>query len=61
MVVGWFRDVIRESLAGLYNKQMDLSFRWGMGWFIVSEIFFLYSFFGALFLYKNVYHTLVRR
>jgi cytochrome c oxidase subunit 3 len=49
MVYGWFRDVVRESLAGLYNKQMDMSFRWGMAWFIVSEIFFFLAFFGALF------------
>lgn len=49
MVVGWFRDVIQESLAGLYSKQMDMSFRWGMAWFIVSEIFFFIAFFGALF------------
>lgn len=49
MIYGWFRDVIHENLAGLYSKQMDMSFRWGMAWFIVSEIFFFIAFFGALF------------
>lgn len=49
MMYGWFRDVIHENLSGLYSKQMDMSFRWGMAWFIVSEIFFFAAFFGALF------------
>lgn len=48
MMFGWFRTVIRESEAGLYNEQVDRSFRWGMIWFIVSEIFFFGAFFGAL-------------
>ena len=45
----WFADVIRESVAGLYNKQVDGSFRLGMVWFILSEVFFFAAFFGALF------------
>ncbi len=45
----WFADVIRESVAGLYNKQVDSSFRLGMVWFILSEVFFFAAFFGALF------------
>lgn len=49
MMFGWFHDVITENLAGLYSKQMDMSFRWGMAWFIVSEVFFFIAFFGALF------------
>jgi len=49
MFVGWFADVIGESLAGNYNKQVDVSFRWGMGWFIFSEAMFFAAFFGALF------------
>jgi cytochrome c oxidase subunit 3 len=48
MMFGWFRTVIHESEAGLYNEQVDRSFRWGMIWFIVSEIFFFAAFFGAL-------------
>ena len=49
MVFGWFGDVIHESLSGLYNEQVDRSFRWGMGWFIFSEVCFFACFFGALF------------
>lgn len=49
MLVGWFRDVIRESLGGLYSDQMDRSFRQGMSWFIFSEVMFFAAFFGALF------------
>ena len=45
----WFGDVIRESLAGHYNKQVDVSFRMGMIWFIFSEVMFFAAFFGALF------------
>lgn len=46
---GWFGHVIRESLQGLHSKQMDTTYRWGMLWFIVSEIFLFGIFFGALF------------
>ena len=49
MFSGWFADVIGESLAGKYNKQVDVSFRWGMSWFIFSEVMFFAAFFGALF------------
>lgn len=49
MLVGWFRDVIRESMTGLYSSQMDRSFRQGMSWFIFSEVMFFAAFFGALF------------
>jgi len=49
MFAGWFSDVIDESLAGNYNSQVDISFRWGMGWFIFSEVMFFAAFFGALY------------
>ncbi|MFC4528952.1 cytochrome c oxidase subunit 3 [Dyella halodurans] len=49
MFFGWFRSVIRESLAGNYNSQVDRSFRMGMMWFIFSEVMFFGAFFGALF------------
>lgn len=49
LFAGWFSDVISESLAGNYNKQVDISFRWGMSWFIFSEVMFFAAFFGALF------------
>ncbi len=49
MVFGWFGEVIRESERGVYNEQVDSSFRLGMAWFIFSEIMFFACFFGALF------------
>ncbi len=49
MLFGWFGNVIEESRKGLYSDQMDRSFRWGMGWFIFSEVMFFSAFFGALF------------
>ncbi len=49
MLFGWFGSVIRESVSGLYNKQVDASFRMGMVWFIFSEVMFFAAFFGALF------------
>jgi len=48
-MVGWFGAVIKESEAGLHSTQMDRTYRWGMLWFIVSEIFLFGIFFGALF------------
>nr|WP_300309323.1 cytochrome c oxidase subunit 3 [Halomonas sp.] len=50
----WFRDVIRESMAGRNDAQMDRSYRWGMGWFIFSEVMFFAAFFGALFYVRNL-------
>lgn len=49
MFFGWFGKVIDESEGGKYNAQVDLSFRWGMAWFILSEVMFFAAFFGALF------------
>lgn len=49
MLVGWFGTVIRESEKGKYNDEVDISFRWGMSWFIFSEVMFFGVFFGALF------------
>lgn len=49
MMVGWFGQVIRESEAGTYGPQEDISFRMGMMWFILSEVMFFAAFFGALF------------
>ena len=49
MLFGWFGRVIDESEHGRYNKQVDVSFRWGMSWFIFSEVMFFAAFFGALF------------
>src|SRR5262245_55260121 len=49
MIVGWITTVAHESEGGRYNKQVDVSFRWGMSWFIFSEVMFFAAFFGALF------------
>jgi len=49
MVVGWFGDVVREGLTGLYSDQVDRSLRWGMIFFIFSEVMLFAAFFGALF------------
>ena len=54
MLFGWFSTVIKESEAGTYNGQVDVSFRWGMAWFIFSEVMFFAAFFGALF-YARIY------
>lgn len=53
MMVGWFSAVIGESQGGLYSAQTDRTFRWGMLWFIFSEIMFFAGFFGALFYARN--------
>jgi cytochrome c oxidase subunit III len=49
MLFGWFGTVIHESEGGKFNQQVDVSFRWGMSWFIFSEVMFFAAFFGALF------------
>jgi cytochrome c oxidase subunit 3 len=54
MVTGWFAEVIGESQRGLYNDQVDKSFRQGMFWFIFSEVMFFAAFFGALFYARNM-------
>jgi cytochrome c oxidase subunit III len=49
LFVGWFRTVIDENQRGIYNLEVDRSFRMGMIWFIMSEVLFFAVFFGALF------------
>jgi cytochrome c oxidase subunit 3 len=49
LFIGWFGVVIGENQAGIYNLQVDRSFRMGMMWFIFSEVMFFAAFFGALF------------
>jgi cytochrome c oxidase subunit III len=53
MMFGWFSLVINESMHGLHSEQMDRTYRWGMAWFIVSELAFFTLFFGALFYARN--------
>src|SRR4051812_14986249 len=40
MFIGWFSTVIGENQHGIYNMQVDRSFRMGMMWFIFSEVMF---------------------
>ncbi|MDH0749359.1 cytochrome c oxidase subunit 3 [Pseudomonas sp. GD03842] len=54
MMFGWFGAVVREGRAGLYSAQLNRSFRWGMGWFIFSEVMFFVAFFGALFYVRHI-------
>jgi len=54
MMFGWFGVVIDESMRGLHSDQMDRTYRWGMAWFIVSEVAFFYSFFGAYCMLGNL-------
>jgi cytochrome c oxidase subunit 3 len=55
VIYGWFGTVILENRQGLLdNPQVDRSFRWGMCWFIFSEVMFFGAFFGALFYVRVV-------
>lgn len=54
MMYGWFSAVIHESQQGLYSNLLDRSFRWGMVWFIFSEVAFFATFFGALFYARHL-------
>ena len=54
MLYGWFGMVIEESLAGKLEGQVDKSFRWGMVWFIFSEVMFFAGFFAALFYARHI-------
>jgi cytochrome c oxidase subunit 3 len=55
MIYGWFGLVVQENRAGLLqDKQVDRSFRWGMCWFIFSEVMFFGAFFSALFYVRVV-------
>ena len=54
MLVGWFGTVISENQRGIYNRQVGISFRMGMFWFIFSEVMFFAAFFGTLFYARNM-------
>ena len=49
----WFRQVVKEHLAGLDSNQLKTSYVYGMAWFIFSEVMFFAAFFGALFYVRN--------
>lgn len=53
MLFGWFGTVASESESGKYDAQVDKSFRWGMSWFIFTEVMFFCAFFGALYYMRN--------
>ena len=59
MLGGWFGTVIRENEAGLTDGAVDTSFRWGMVWFIFSEVMFFASFFGALYYARSIAQPLL--
>nr|YP_009050445.1 cytochrome c oxidase subunit III [Paraglypturus tonganus (nomen nudum)]AIG22700.1 cytochrome c oxidase subunit III [Paraglypturus tonganus (nomen nudum)] len=49
-MVQWWRDVTREgTYQGLHTSVVMKGLRWGMILFIVSEVFFFFSFFWAFF------------
>ncbi|MFJ1300101.1 cytochrome c oxidase subunit 3 [Pseudomonadota bacterium AL_CKDN230030165-1A_HGKHYDSX7] len=50
----WFGDAIAESERGLNSKRIDASYRWGMSWFIFSEVMFFAGFFGALWYVRTI-------
>src|ERR1700688_3449157 len=54
LFIFWFHTVIAENQKGMYNMQVDRSFRMGMMWFIFSEVMFFAAFFGALFYARNL-------
>jgi cytochrome c oxidase subunit III len=54
VLFGWFGKIIGESEGGSYQKWEDKSFRYGMVWFIASEVAFFAAFFGALFYVRNL-------
>jgi cytochrome c oxidase subunit 3 len=49
IIYRWIRGVALESESGAYNAQVDRTYRWGMSWFIFSEVMFFGAFFGALY------------
>jgi len=49
VTAGWFGEVIRESVTGIYHEWEDRSYRIGMILFIASEVVFFSCFFGSLY------------
>lgn len=46
----WWRDISSEaSFQGIHTGVVELGLRWGIGLFIISEVFFFLSFFWAFF------------
>ncbi len=53
-LTAWFGRVVGETRSGVYGHQEERSFRWGMLWFIASELVFFASLFGVLFYERNI-------
>ena len=49
VMVGWWRDVLRELASGAHSDVVSKGLRLGMALFIVSEVFFFFAFFWAFF------------
>lgn len=46
----WGRDVVREGrIEGFHTLEVEKGIKWGIGWFIISEIFFFLAFFWGFF------------
>ena len=55
MMIGWFKEVVREGMDGLNDDPiLNQAFRYSMLWFIFSEVMFFSAFFGVLF-YTRVF------
>ena len=54
IIYRWFYKVSHESEGGFYGTQVDRTFRWGMSFFIFSEVMFFGAFFGALFYARSL-------
>ena len=49
VMFGWWRDTVRESLAGDHTPVVQLHLRYGMLLFIASEVMFFVAWFWAYF------------
>ena len=54
VLFGWFGAVVAENQGRKFHDWEDRSFRWGMVWFIASEVMFFAAFFGALYYLRNI-------
>lgn len=45
----WWRDFARERILGFHTHKLELSLRYGILFFILSEVFFFVSFFWAFY------------
>lgn len=46
VIIQWWRDISCEAtMQGRHTGMVELGMRWGMGLFIISEVFFFFSFF----------------